>query len=76
MSFATNGGKELETDRESIERVPYWCAIKAMVGNSTELKTVAHIPRKSQDMGIFSKRKGIAKLLIQFILLSIALRPS
>ena len=45
---------KLETGKESIKRDPYCCAIKAMVGNSMQLKTVAHIPRKSQDMGIFS----------------------
>ena len=49
------------TDNESIERDPYCCAIKAMVGNSTELKTVLRnsnqfqILRKSQDMHFFPK---------------------
>ena len=67
---------KLETGKESIKRDPYCCAIKAMVGNSMQLKTVAHIPSKFQDRGIFSYRKGMAKLLVPFILLSIALRPS
>lgn len=56
MSFAKTDNMvtaKLETD-ESIERDPYCCAIEAMVGNSTQLKTVAHILRKSQDMHILS----------------------
>lgn len=56
MSFAKTDNMvtaKLETD-ESIERDPYCCAIKAMFGNSTQLKAVAHILRKSQEMHIFS----------------------
>ena len=45
---------EIETNSKSTERDPYCCAIEAMVGNSTQLKTVAHILRKSQDMHILS----------------------
>ena len=45
---------KLETGKESIKRDPYCCAIKTKVGNSMQLKTVAHIPSKLQDMGIFS----------------------
>ena len=57
MSLAKGDDKvavNIETDNESIERDQYCCAIKSMVGNSTQLKTVAHILRKSQDMHIFS----------------------
>ena len=45
---------EIETDNDSIEGDPYYCAIKAMVGNSLQLKTVPQILKKSQDMHIFS----------------------
>ena len=34
---------------------PHCCVIKAMVGNPTQLKTVAHILKTSQDMHIFPK---------------------
>ena len=45
---------EIETDNDSIEGDPYCGAIKAMVGNSPQLKTVPQILKKSQDMHIFS----------------------
>ena len=57
ISLAKDDNKvtvEIETNSKSIERDPYCCAIEAMVGNSTQLKTVAHILRKSQDMHILS----------------------
>ena len=56
-SFAKAGAKvivEIETDNDSTEGDPYCCAIKAMVGNSLQLKTVPQILKKSQDMHIFS----------------------
>ena len=45
---------EIESDNDSIERDPYCCAVKAMVENSTQLKTVAQILKKPQDMHIIS----------------------
>ena len=45
---------EIETDIDFIEGDPYCCAIKAMVGNSPQLKVVPQILKKSQDMHIFS----------------------
>ena len=57
ISLAKDDNKvtvEIETNSKSIERDPYCCAIEAMVGNSTQLKTVAHILRKSPDMHILS----------------------
>ena len=56
-SFAKAGVKvviEIESDNDSIERDPNCCAVKAMVENSMQLKTVAQILKKPQDMHIIS----------------------
>ena len=67
-SFAKTAGKvtvKLETlkDKESIKRDPYCCVIKAMVWNSAQLKTVAHIPRKSQHNWYFFLKERNSKIV-------------
>ena len=50
---------EIETNEESKKVDPYSCAIKAMVGQPPQLKTVGHIPREiSRHVFFFLKEEN------------------
>ena len=50
---------EIETNEESKKVVPYSCAIKALVGQPPQLKTVGHIPREiSRHVFFFLKEEN------------------
>lgn len=64
--ITNNGDKvkiKLENDIGPIKLDPYYCKIKAMVGNPTQLQTVEHIPGKSEDMHIFFLNEENGKIV-------------
>ena len=48
---------EQETDNESIKIDPYCCASKALIGNSSQLKTIGDIPRAISRHADFSLKE-------------------
>ena len=54
---------ELETDNETIKIGPYCCAFEAMVENSTQLKTVGHIPRDISRHAYFFQKEENSKIV-------------